>query len=133
MVNRPFLRFLVTGGIAALINFGTRIVYSLWMNYPTAVVVAYVTGMVAAFAMARLFVFTETDRSIAHSAGWFAVVNVVGAAQTLAVSLFLADWILPGLGFHWQVETVAHGIGIMAPVFSSYLGHKHLSFKVAVP
>jgi hypothetical protein len=24
---------------------------------------------------------------------------------------------------------IAHGIGIMAPAFSSYLGHKHFSFR----
>ncbi|GAC1527539.1 MAG: hypothetical protein NVS3B1_17950 [Marmoricola sp.] len=131
-MERPFLRFLVTGGIAALINFGSRIVYSLWLSYPVAVILAYLTGMVAAFVMARLYVFTETDHSIVKSAGWFAVVNVVGAAQTLGVSLLLADWVLPGLGVDWQVETLAHGLGVMAPVFSSYLGHKHLSFRVAV-
>lgn len=132
-MNRPFLRFLITGGIAALINFGTRILLSLWMSYPAAVLLAYVTGMMAAFVMARRWVFTGSARSFTHSAAWFALVNVVGAAQTLGVSLALADWIFPRVNFHWQVETVAHGIGVMTPAFSSYFGHKHLSFKVALP
>ena len=131
-IRRPFLRFLVTGGIAAAINLTTRLVYSMWLGYPEAVLLAYATGMVAAFAMARRYVFTRSDRSVAGSAGWFIMVNVVGAAQTVTVSLALADWVLPASGVRWQVETIAHAIGVMTPVFSSYLGHKHLSFKVAV-
>ena len=44
--------FLLTGGIAAAVNFGSRIVYSNWLGFSTAVVLAYITGMITAFVLA---------------------------------------------------------------------------------
>ena len=49
--------------------------------------------------------------------------------QTWAISVLLADWLLPALGVRQYVHEVAHAVGVAVPVFTSYLGHKHLSFK----
>ena len=130
-MNREFLKFLLTGGVAAIVNFGSRFVFSLWTSYGVAVVLAYLCGMVTAFVLARLFVFTETDRSVSHSAAWFTVINLFGLAQTYLVSIGLVRWVFPHVGYTWNAEAIAHAIGIMVPVVTSYLGHKHLSFKVA--
>ena len=46
--SRQFLVFLLTGGIAAAVNFGSRILYNQWMGFSAAIVLAYITGMVAA-------------------------------------------------------------------------------------
>jgi hypothetical protein len=43
--TRQFAVFLLTGGLAALVNFGSRIVYSHWMGYSAAILVAYLTGI----------------------------------------------------------------------------------------
>ena len=43
--------------------------------------------------------------------------------------MLLADWLLPALGVRQYVHEVAHAVGVAVPVFTSYLGHKHLSFK----
>ena len=37
--------------------------------------------------------------------------------------------VLPSLGVQRFVHEIAHAVGVVVPVFSSYLGHKHLSFK----
>ena len=58
-MNRQFLIFLVTGGLAACVNFGSRIVYNQWFDFSTSVVIAYLTGMLTAFILARTFVFTQ--------------------------------------------------------------------------
>jgi len=55
-------------------------------------------------------------------------VNIAALAQTLLVSLALSGWILPWVGWRWQPESVAHVIGVIVPVFTSYLGHKRWSF-----
>jgi putative flippase GtrA len=127
--SRQFLAFLVSGGTAALINFGSRILYSQWLGFSAAVVLAYLTGMVSAFVLARLFVFSETTQPVHRSALFFTLVNVVAIAQTWAVSLFLARYLLPSLGVTSFVPEIAHAIGIVVPVFTSYLGHKRWSFK----
>lgn len=127
--SRQFLVFLLTGGIAAAVNFGSRILYNQWMGFSAAIVLAYITGMVTAFVLARLFVFRYSQRALHHSALYFVLVNGVAVLQTWAISLLLADWLLPALGVHQYVHELAHAAGVVVPVFTSYLGHKHLSFK----
>lgn len=127
--SRQFLVFLVTGGCAAAVNFGTRILYNLAMPFSAAVICAYVTGMVVAFTLNKLFVFRESRQAMHHAAGYFILVNLVGAAQTWAVSMLLLHWGLPWLGITRFVPEIAHGVGVCVPVFTSYLGHKHLSFR----
>nr|WP_207161224.1 GtrA family protein [Halorhodospira halophila] len=120
--------FLLTGGIAAVVNFGSRIVYSLFMGYSAAIVTAYITGMITAYVLARLFVFRSPQVRTVRSAVWFTLVNVAAVAQTWAVSVALAYYLLPAAGVEAFREEIAHAVGIAVPVFSSFLGHKYLSF-----
>lgn len=127
-VSRQFLGFLITGGLAAAVNFGSRIVYNQWLDFSASVVLAYLTGMVTAFILARRFVFTEASQSLQKSAAIFALVNGVAVLQTWAVSMALY-YALPRLGVNAWVPEIAHAVGVMLPVFTSYLGHKKYSFK----
>lgn len=127
--SRQFVAFLATGGIAAAVNFGSRIVYDRWLGFSAAVIVAYVTGMVTAFVLARVFVFSGTTQPLHRAGGWFVLVNLVAVAQTWLVSMGLAGYLLPALGVRWHVPEIAHAVGIAVPVFTSYLGHKRWSFR----
>lgn len=127
--SREFLGFLVTGGVAASVNFFSRWVYSLWLGFEWAVVLAYITGMVTAFALARRFVFTQTSQSMGRSAFWFLLVNGLALCQTWGVSVVLVRWVLPAWGVVEHAEEIAHAAGIAVPVVTSYWGHKHLSFR----
>jgi putative flippase GtrA len=129
MVRKQFFGFIIVGGVAAAINVGSRIVLNRWMPYSAAIVVAYIVGMSTAFILNRLFVFRVTVNPIHRQAFWFTVVNLAAVAQTLVVSLFFAKWLFPEIGFHWHTETVAHACGVIVPVVTSFIGHKHLSFK----
>ncbi|MDP9123448.1 MAG: GtrA family protein [Pseudomonadota bacterium] len=127
--SRQFLVFLLTGGLAAAVNFGSRIVLSQWMGYSAAIVLAYLVGMVTAFVLARQFVFKEGQQALHHSVLYFVLVNAVAVLQTWAVSVGLALHVLPALGVTRFAAEIAHAIGVIVPVFTSYLGHKHLSFR----
>ncbi|BFG74341.1 hypothetical protein PTKU46_23740 [Paraburkholderia terrae] len=128
-VSKRFLLFLLTGGFAAAINWGSRIVYNIWMPYSAAIVVAYVTGMITAFVLARLFVFTKSTQSTKHSVFFFTLVNLVAVLQTWIVSVGLAYYVFPRFGVSWHAQDLAHAVGVIVPVFSSYIGHKKWSFK----
>jgi putative flippase GtrA len=128
-MSRQFAIFLLTGGIAALVNFGSRIGYSHWLDFSTAVILAYVTGMITAFILAKLFVFRESRQSLLRSAGFFVLVNLAAIVQTWAVSMGLAYYVLPVLGVVKFVPEIAHAVGVMFPVFTSYIGHKYWSFR----
>lgn len=124
-----FLTFLLTGGFAAAVNFFSRIVYNFWLSYSWSVIVAYFTGMITAFILARIFVFKTTTRSFGQSALWFGLVNVVAILQTWGISVGLAFHVLPTLGVVNFSKEIAHAVGVVFPVFTSYLGHKYFSFR----
>lgn len=128
-MSRQFVAFLVTGGIAAAVNFGSRILYDLWLDFSTAVIVAYITGMVTAFLLAKIFVFKDSTQSVQRSAAFFVLVNGIAILQTWAVSMGLAYYLLPAMGVTRFVPEIAHAVGVAVPVFTSYLGHKHWSFR----
>lgn len=128
-MSRQFVAFLVTGGIAAAVNFGSRILYDLWLDFSTAVIVAYITGMVTAFLLAKIFVFKDSTQSVQRSAAFFVLVNGIAILQTWAVSMGLAYYLLPAMGATRFVPEIAHAVGVAVPVFTSYLGHKHWSFR----
>jgi putative flippase GtrA len=129
LASSQFVRFLFTGGLAALVNFGSRIFYNQWMGFSAAVCVAYVTGMITAFLLARWLVFGKGEQSTHRSAAIFLLVNIFAIAQTWAVSILLADYLLPAMGVRRFVHEIAHAVGVMIPVFTSYIGHKRYSFR----
>lgn len=127
--SRQFLLFLATGGTAAVVNFSSRILYNQWLSYSSSILVAYLTGMVTAFILARLFVFTESSQGLRRSALIFTLVNVLAVIQTWGISMGLALYVLPAVGITRFEAEIAHAAGIIFPVFTSYLGHKHWSFR----
>ena len=129
ILSRQFLIFLLTGGTAAVVNFGSRILYSVWLDFSSAVILAYISGMITAFVLAKLFVFKESQQTLQRSAVFFILVNLVAILQTWVISMGLAYYLLPLLGFSVFVPEIAHATGVIVPVFTSYLGHKRWSFR----
>ncbi len=130
-MSRQFLIFLITGGLAAAVNFGSRIIYNQWMEFSFALVLAYLNGMVTAFLLARVFVFTDSGQTMRRSAMWFVLVNLIAVFQTWAISMLLAYLLLPAMGVTRFVPEIAHAVGVVVPVFTSYLGHKHWTFRAS--
>jgi putative flippase GtrA len=128
-VTREFARFLLAGGVAALANIASRMAFSLVMPLEAAVVCAYAVGMAVAFALMRSHVFPPGQGSFARQLGLFAAVNVLAVLQTLVVTLLLARWALPALGVERHVEDIAHVAGVAFPIVTSFLGHKHFTFR----
>ena len=124
-----FLRFVLAGGLAAAANFLARIALSRWLPYAAAITLAYLVGMTVAFLLNRRYVFPQAANHTHHQVFWFCVVNAAALLQTLVVSLLFDEVLLPCLGIRWHAQEIAHAVGIIVPVFTSFLGHKHLSFK----
>ena len=136
MVGSQFVKFLVTGGIAAAANIGSRYILNLFMNFELAVFVAYLVGMTVrcpqcatiAYVLARLFVFESSGRCVSAEFGRFAIVNLFALAFVWIISVGLALVVFPAIHFTWHAEDVAHFIGVLAPAVTSFLGHRHFSF-----
>lgn len=135
LLHRPplsarFVKFVMVSAVAAVANVGSRIVFGLWMGYVPSILLAFCVGLSTAFVLNRRFVFRETVNPLHHQVFWFIVVNLAAVLQTLLVSLLLARWVFPAINFHWHTEIVAHVFGVAVPVITSFIGHKHLSFRI---
>lgn len=129
MVGKRFAMFVVSGALAAGANFGSRIVFSLWLPYPTAIFLSFCVGLLAGFVLMRNLAFKTASNATHLQVLWYLVVNGFALVQTFCISMFLARWLLPSMGItHWA-ETIAHGIGVVTPIFTSYVGHKRLTFR----
>jgi putative flippase GtrA len=129
--SHRFGRFLVVGGVAAIVNIGSRVGFSTVMSFGWAILAAYLCGMTVAWLLSRLLVFEPSGAHWTREYSRFALVNVVAALQVWLIAEALVRWVLPAIHFHLHPEFVAHVVGVIAPVFTSYLGHKHFSFATA--
>jgi putative flippase GtrA len=125
---RRFALFLAAGSSAAVVNIVSRIAINTVVSYEIAIIPAYLLGMTTAYLLNKFFVFASPNRQITAEYARFALVNLVSIAQVWCVSVALARFVFPAIGFAWHAETVAHIIGVASPVYTSYLGHKHFSF-----
>lgn len=128
LVGNRFHRFLLVGGFAALVNFLARIGLNHFMSFRWAVFVAYLFGMLTAYLLSRFFVFEPSGRHPAHELFWFSLVNVAAVIQVWLISVGLAEYLFPAIGFDWYRDAIAHAIGLAVPAVTSYFGHKTLSF-----
>jgi putative flippase GtrA len=127
--RRQFVLFLLTGGVAALVNVVSRIGFSQFLSFELAVLAAYGIGMVTAYVLARQFVFRSSTITMRRSFAAFALVNLFAVLQTWIVSVGMRNWLLPLLGIVVLKDLIAHTTGVLVPVVSSYFGHKHISFR----
>jgi putative flippase GtrA len=85
--------------------------------------------MITAFILNKLFVFEKSTHSTQKEFFYFTLVNVVAAIQTYIISIGLAQYVFPAIGFSFYPEAVAHAVGVIFPVFTSFIGHKYFSFR----
>lgn len=128
-IKRQFLLFVLSGGVAALVNIVSRVGFSQLLRFELAVLVAYGVGMVTAYVLARRFVFSANRQSVRRSFAGFALVNLVAVLQTWLVGIGMRHLLLPLIGVTALVDLIAHSCGVIVPVFTSFLGHKHISFR----
>jgi putative flippase GtrA len=131
MMSSRFVRFLLTGGFAALVNLASRYVLNEYMTFEAAVAVAYLFGVVTAYVLAKFFVFEKSGHAVATEFRRFVVVNAVSLALVWGVSVGLALYLFPALAFHWHADAIAHFIGVASPAVVSYFAHKHYTFRMA--
>jgi len=129
LLHNEFLRFVFTGGVAAIVNWLSRILYSIWLDYGMAVIVAYLTGMVTAYLLFSVFVFSSVENSLPRSITYYLLVNAFALLLTWFTSLGLGLYLFPATGWNWYPLEIAHAIGVTLPVFNSYFGHKYFSFR----
>ncbi|MGA9032719.1 MAG: GtrA family protein, partial [Sulfuricaulis sp.] len=110
-------------------NYGSRFLFSRWVSYEQAIVLAYLVGMFVAFLLMRGHVFEAKGKALAPQVAKFVGVNILALSQTLIISVVLARWVLPTLGIDEHAKALAHLVGVLVPVVTSYFGHKIFTFR----
>lgn len=127
--NTEFARFLLVGVIAAAVNFLSRFGFNLVFSFRWSVIFAYVAGMLTSFFLSRVFVFEASGRHPASEFSYFVLVNIVAIIQVWVISVGLAEYLFPSIGFQFYPYAIAHFVGISVPVVTSYFGHKYWTFR----
>lgn len=125
------LRFLICGGLAALINWLARIGLSSTMPFTEAIVVAYLIGMAAGFVLYRGIVWPASGKDWHQQLAPFIVVNLMGAGVVLVSTLALVQ-VASLLGLRTPLsEALCHGLAIAIGAAFNYYGHNRFTFGTA--
>ena len=127
--RQRLILFIGIGGFASLVNLVARILFDGFTSYEAAIVLAFPVALTTAFLLNRALVF-DGGRGDWRGQYWrFLLVNLAALAQVFLISVALARLIFPAIGFGWHADTVAHAVGLISPIFTSYWAHKHFSFS----
>lgn len=125
--QKQFLLFVISGGIAALVNIFTRAFLAIFLEFRISIIYAYLIGMITAYILSRRFVFMS-NHNLTKSFIAFIFINLIAIIQTYFISVFFKEIVLPFFGVEVLVDLISHSIGVIFPVFTSYVGHKYISF-----
>lgn len=128
-MSLQFSFFLLSGALASILNWSSRFLFSQFFNFQTSIVLAFIVGLLSGFILMRLFVFKKSQNSIKFQVLGYLIINMLALAQTFAVSVLMLNVLLRFIEDKAISEAISHGMGIVVPVFTSYLGHKHFSFR----
>jgi putative flippase GtrA len=120
---------MITGAAAAAVNILSRIVISRFVSFEYAVALAFPIALTFAFVMSRWFVFEISARNIWAQYVRFLIVNLFALVQVWLVSIGLARFLFPAIGWTWYPELLAHAVAVASPVFTSYYAHKAFTFR----
>jgi energy-coupling factor transport system substrate-specific component len=125
----PRARFLVAGGFATLVNWLIRFPLDVVLPYAGAVALAAVAHMVCSFMLYRSWVFPGSQRRLAEQVRDFVLVNLVGMAVTVGISVFLRQVLVSLSAEPWIAAAGAHIVGIASGAVAGYLGHGRVTFR----
>ena len=124
-----FGKFLLAGGLAALVNFASRFAFEAELGFWASVVAAYGVGFLTAFILNKAFVFPASGKPLHEEMGWFLLFNALAFPIVIGASVVLNDYVL-GRWFRQSFsEAGAHGIAIILPVFVNFAAHKFVTFR----
>lgn len=131
MIDPRFLRFAISGALAAAVNILSRILLSHYMGYSASIIVSFMIAMTTGYLLMKFAVFERSGRHPGGEYLRFGLVNLVALAQVWCVSMVLASYVLPWLVPSLPPQTPAHVIGVLSPIATSYFLHKHFTFGKA--
>ncbi|MCX5516109.1 GtrA family protein [Kaistia algarum] len=124
-----FAGFVSIGIASAGLSLLARYAANQILPFEASVVVAHIVGMIFSFALNRLLIFPETQRSVWDELARFTLVNLMSLAIATGMSSWFYRIVLPALDIQAYSGVIAHLAGLGACTVPSFLGHKFFSFR----
>lgn len=127
-----FLRFLVTGGVCAGINFFSRFLFQLLFTYTESVTLGFIAGTFASFVLNRQYTFRSFNDRIVIQAIRFALIAVggIGLGTLIAYTCMTLYDLLGGSFVSVGIaESASHMISIALTTGYNFLAMKYLCFE----
>ena len=123
------LRFLLCGGLAALVNWAARLLLSLAMPFPVAIIFAAIVGMGLGFWLYRTFVWPHRHMGWKEQLPTFVLVNLFSAGAVLGLAMVFRSVAEDLLGPGSIIDAVAHAAAIGCGAVLNFAGHGLTTFK----
>jgi putative flippase GtrA len=130
-LSGQFGRFLLAGGVAALVNWLSRFAINLVMSYAAAIVAAFAVGMTVGFVLNKRFVFPYSRRPVAAEASFFVLFNLAAFPIVWVIAFLLGERLLPGLLPQQLALALGHGCAVAVPALVNFVLHKFITFRGA--
>ena len=126
---KQFFRFLLVGGFAAFANITSRIIFSKFFSYKLSIIFSFLVGLTTGFILMRNYVFVFQKNLIYRQIQRFILINLLNLIQIYFISLALNSLMSLLITKVELVELIAHIVGVLFPVITSYFAHKYFTFK----
>jgi putative flippase GtrA len=124
-----FAKFLLVGGLAASLQWGSRFIFAIWMSYSFAVLAAYAVGLSSAYVLNAVFVFPASGRSRGSEILYFTAVNLAALPLVWGLSMLFGAILFPHVMDQGPAEAAGNAVGILSPVAINFLLHKKFTFR----
>jgi putative flippase GtrA len=130
-LSRQFGRFLLAGGLAAIVNWLSRFLFNLIMSYAAAIAAAFALGMAVAFVLNKRYVFPYGQRPVAAEMSFFVLFNLAAFPVVWVIAYVLGEQLLPGLLPRQLALAIGHGCAVVVPALVNFVLHKSITFRGA--
>jgi putative flippase GtrA len=128
-LSPQFGKFLLVGGLAAFLQWASRFVFDIWMDFSLAVLAAYAVGLSSAYVLNAIFVFPDSQKSRRAEIAWFAGVNLAALPVVWGISMLFGAVLLPHVMGRELAKALGNAVGILSPVAINFLLHKRFTFQ----
>jgi putative flippase GtrA len=131
-VSGQFLRFLAANIVAALANISAKLASSFFIADPLAVLAGFCAGLSTSYVLCRNYVFAPSSGSQISEAARFTGVNLAALGITYGTYRQMLNLLHGSAGLdpsQLSTQTLAHAVGVGAPVIFSFLAQKTLTFR----
>ena len=127
LISFQFLKFIFCGLAAAICNILTKIIVEEKTNYVVAILFSYLIGMICAYILNSMYVFSSNKEKRLREVILFTSYNLFMVPVVL-FNTFLVDSIISSITRTNGSYTISHIIGVASPIVLSFFYHKYITF-----